>query len=98
MHASRRKIGRRVAPSVLSARLAGHVAFEVQPNGELAASFYGHSAALGKFSDAATRRAQELRVGLPLSAFASGAQATNKEIALLVRRLASHGLLEFRLG
>ena len=98
MHASRRKIGRRVAPSVLSARLAGHVAFEVQPNGELAASFYGHSAALGKFSDAAIRRAQELRVGLPLSAFASGAQATNKEIALLVRRLASHGLLEFRLG
>jgi SagB-type dehydrogenase family enzyme len=98
LRASRRKIGRRVAPSVLSARLAGHVALEVQPNGELVASFYGHSAALGKFSDGATRRAQDLRVGLPLSAFASGAQTTCKGIALLVRRLARHGLLEFRLG
>jgi SagB-type dehydrogenase family enzyme len=98
LRASRRKTSRQVAPSLLSARLAGHVAFEVQPNGELAASFYGHSAALGKFSAAATRRAQDLRVGLPLSAFASSAQATDKEIALLVRRLARHGLLEFRLG
>ncbi|HET8919351.1 MAG TPA: SagB family peptide dehydrogenase [Xanthobacteraceae bacterium] len=98
MRASRRKTSRQVAPSLLSARLAGHVAFEVQPNGELAASFYGHSAALGKFSAAATRRAQDLRVGLPLTALASGAQATDKEMALLVRRLARHGLLEFRLG
>jgi SagB-type dehydrogenase family enzyme len=98
LRASRRKIGRQVAPSVLSARLAGHVALEVQPNGELAASFYGHSAALGKFSAAATRRARNLHVGLPLTAFASGAQATDKEIALLVRRLARYGLLEFRLG
>jgi SagB-type dehydrogenase family enzyme len=98
LRASRRKTSRRVASPILCARLAGHVALEAQPNGELAASFYGHSAALGKFSAAAAHRAQALRVGLPLRTFASGARAIDKEIALLVRRLARYGLLEFRLG
>jgi SagB-type dehydrogenase family enzyme len=98
LRASRRKTSRQVAPPILCARLAGHVTLEAQPNGELAASFYGHSAALGKFSAAAAHRAQALRVGLPLRTFASGARAIDKEIALLVRRLARYGLLEFRLG
>ena len=83
---------------MLSARLAGHVALEAQPNGEIAARFYGHSVILGRFSAAASHRAQILRAGLPLSELASGARGVNKEIALLVQRLGRLGLLEFRLG
>jgi len=83
---------------MLAARLAGHVALEAQPNGEIAARFYGHSVILGRFSAAASHRAQALRAGLPLSEFASGARAVDKEIAFLVQRLARLGLLEFRLG
>jgi SagB-type dehydrogenase family enzyme len=49
------------------------------------------------FSAAAANRAAALHAGLPLSDFASRAR-TDKEIALLVQRLARHGLLEFRLG
>jgi SagB-type dehydrogenase family enzyme len=98
LRASRRKIGRQVASAALSARLAGHVALKAQPNGEVIASFYGHSVALGMFSAAAANRAEGLHAGLPLSAFASRARGTDKEIALLVQRLVRHGLLEFRLG
>ena len=98
MRASQRKTGRQVAPAVLSARLAGHVALKAQPDGEVVARFYGHSVVLGKFSAAAAHRAQVLRAGLPLSALTSGSQGVGKEIAPLVRRLARHGLLEFRLG
>src|SRR6516225_12201264 len=83
---------------MLSARLAGHVALEARPNGEVVARYYGHSVALGKFSAAAARRAQALRAGLPLSAIASGARDADNDIALLAQRLARLGLLEFRLG
>jgi SagB-type dehydrogenase family enzyme len=95
LRASRKKTGRQAA--ALSARLAGHVTLKAQPSGEVVASFYGHSAPLGMFSAAAANRAVALHAGLPLSAFASRARA-DKEIALLVQRLARHGLLEFRLG
>ena len=98
MRASRRKTGPRVAPATLSARLAAHVAIKAEPNGEVAAHFYGHSVALGKFSAAAARRIKELRAGLPLRALALRGRTTDQEIARLVRRLAAHGLLEFRLG
>jgi SagB-type dehydrogenase family enzyme len=39
-----------------------------------------------------------LRTGLPLHSFASGGRKIDKEVDLLVRRLARRGLLEFRLG
>ena len=83
---------------MLSARLTGHVTLKAHANGEVVASFYGHSVALGVFSAAAANRAEALHAGLPLSAFASRARGTDKEVALLVQRLARHGLLEFRLG
>jgi SagB-type dehydrogenase family enzyme len=98
LRASRKKKGRKAAPPSLAARLGGHVTLQTQPNGEIVASFYGHSIALGKFSAAAADRARNLRIGLPLAAFASGNTDIEKEIALLVRRLARHGLLEYRLG
>ncbi len=47
---------------------------------------------------ARAQRAQDLRTGLPLNSFASDGSPVDKEIDLLVRRLARRGLLEYRLG
>jgi SagB-type dehydrogenase family enzyme len=52
---------------------------------------------LGKFSPAAVERADALRTGLPLDAFQSEKGSIEKELHLLVRRLAARGLLEYRL-
>jgi SagB-type dehydrogenase family enzyme len=67
-------------------------------DGTIRASFAGHSIGLGQFGAAAANRAQELRTGLPLRSFASGRRNIDKDIDRLVRRLARHGLLEYRLG
>ena len=91
------KTGRRAAPPNISARLSGRVALEARAKGEIAACFNGQSVGLGKFSAGAAERAQDLRMGLPLASFASGGRNIDKEIDLLVRRLARHGLLEYRL-
>jgi SagB-type dehydrogenase family enzyme len=90
--------GRRAAPPTISARLSGHVTLEARANGEIAACFDGYSVGLGTFSAGAAERAQDLRVGLPLASFASGGWEIDKEIRLLVRRLARHGLLEYRVA
>ena len=90
--------GRRAAPPTISARLSGHVTLEAHANGEIAACFDGYSVGLGTFSAGAAERAQDLRVGLPLASFASGGREIDKEIRLLVRRLARHGLLEYRVA
>jgi SagB-type dehydrogenase family enzyme len=50
------------------------------------------------FSAGAADRAQDLRIGLPFASFASDGRSIDEEIHLLVRRLAQHGLLEYRLG
>jgi SagB-type dehydrogenase family enzyme len=42
-------------------------------------------------------RVQKLRAGLPLAAFSSGGRPTDKEVDGFVRRLARHGLLEYRI-
>ena len=90
--------GRRAAPANLSARLGGHVTLEAHSNGEIVARFGPHSVGLGKFSAGAAGRAQDLRMGLPFGSFASDDRSIDEEIHLLVRRLARHGLLEYRLG
>ena len=84
-------------PPTIAARLSGRVTLEAHAGGEIAACFDGYSVDLGKFSAGVARRAQELRIGLPLASFASGGRNTEKGIGLLVRRLARHGLLEYRL-
>jgi SagB-type dehydrogenase family enzyme len=89
---------RPAAPAPVSARLRGHVRLEAQANGEIVAGFDGYSVGLGTFSAGAADRAQELRIGLPLSSFASDRRNIGKEIGLLAQRLARHGLLEYRLG
>ncbi len=69
----------------------------MQSSGEIVASFNGFSIGLGKFSAGAAERAQKLGKGLPLASFGSGGGTVDKEIDLLVRRLARRGLLEYRL-
>ena len=98
MRAPGTKRGRRTAPATLSARLGAHVALEARADGNIVARFDGHSVGLGKFSAGAADRAQNLRTGLPLGSFASEGRSIDKEVQLLVRRLAGHGLLEYRLG
>jgi SagB-type dehydrogenase family enzyme len=76
----------------------GHVTLQAQAGGAIAACFDDVSVGLGKFSGKAVERAQDLRTGLPLIAFASGSGDIDKEILLLVRRLAGRGLVEYHLG
>jgi SagB-type dehydrogenase family enzyme len=89
---------RRVAPPVISAVASAHITLNTHPDGNVFASFDGYSVELGKYSGAAALRAQALRTGLPLKSFAAGRTPVDKEIDLLVRRLARSGLLEYRLG
>jgi SagB-type dehydrogenase family enzyme len=97
LRAPGKKTGRRIAPPVISARLSGHITLDAKADGNIAACFDGYSVGLGKFSSAALDRAKELPSGLALSSFAAG-RATDKEIDLLVQRLARSGLLEYRFG
>ncbi len=77
------------------ARLAARVALEAHASGEIVASFGGYALGLGRFGAGVGARLPALRAGLPLAAFASARRAVDSEVGLLVRRLASHGLLEF---
>jgi SagB-type dehydrogenase family enzyme len=90
------KSKRRPAPLVISARLPERVSLDTLGDGKLIVRFDDHSFSLGTFGAAATARAKELRTGLPLASFASS--RGNKELDSLLRRLAHHGLLEYRLG
>jgi SagB-type dehydrogenase family enzyme len=85
-------------PATVSARLGGRVTLEAHANGGIVACFDGYSVGLGTFTAYAAARAQNLRTGLPLASFMSNTRNIDKEIKLLVRRLARHGLLEYRLG
>jgi SagB-type dehydrogenase family enzyme len=94
-----KKQGRRIAQPIISARLSGHIKLEAQADGSIKACFEGHSVGLGKFSSGAAASARQLRTGLPLSSFSPDGRSTiDKDIDLLVRRLARRGLLEYRLG
>ena len=98
MRAPVKNQGRRTTAPSISARLSGHITLDTQPDGSIAARFDGYAVGLGKFSADAMARAGELRNGLPLSSFAPDRSPVEKEIDLLVRRLARRGLLEYRLG
>jgi SagB-type dehydrogenase family enzyme len=89
---------RRTAAAMLSVRLLGHVTLQAQASGAIAACFDGVAVGLGTFNAKVVQRAQGLRTGLPLRAFASGGRDIDKEFLLLVRRLAGRGLVEYHLG
>ena len=98
MRAPVKNKGQRTTAPSISARLIGHITLDAQPDGSIAACFDGYAVGLGKFSADAMARARDLRKGLPLSSFVSDRGPVEKEIDLLVRRLARRGLLEYRLG
>ena len=98
MRAAGKKKGRRIVPPGISARLIAHITLEAQTDGTIVAYFDGYAVGLGRFSPEAAGRAQGLSTGLPLGSFASDGDSVDKEINLLVRRLARRGLLEYRLG
>lgn len=97
MRASGIKKRRRAVRPAISARLNRHVTLEAQADGKIAACFGGGSVSLGIFSAGTAKRVQDLRQGLPLASLAPGKRNSGKEINLLVRGLARHGLLEYRL-
>lgn len=91
---------RAAKPSALitAARLNERVTLQAHAQGGLAACFDGFTVELGWFSAEAIERALALGAGLPIASFASARSAVGKEIALLVKRLAYSGLLEYRLA
>ena len=97
MRAPAKKPGRKIAPAV-AARLNARVTLEAMTDGNVAARFDGYAAGLGKFSAEAMDRARGLRTGLPLASFSRPGKAIDREVDLLVRRLAERGLLEYRVG
>jgi SagB-type dehydrogenase family enzyme len=81
--------------TTVSARISSPVTLEVQADGTLAACLGEHRVGLGMFSAGAVERARDLHAGLPLASFSPGRGPTDKELDLLVRRLARHGLMAY---
>lgn len=96
MRAPRKRPTRKTAP-VLAARLNGHLSLQVQADGSIAGFVNGYPVNLGQLSKAAIDSTRNLNDGLPLASFA-GKSAIAREVDVLVRRLARHGLLEYRLS
>ncbi|MFL6973644.1 MAG: SagB family peptide dehydrogenase [Xanthobacteraceae bacterium] len=86
------------SPAGLFARLVRSVSLEAGSSGEVFACFDDEHVRLGQFSPAATARVPELSIGLALGGSASVSGEADTEIEALVRRLARHGLLEYRLA
>jgi SagB-type dehydrogenase family enzyme len=95
VRAPRKKPTRKIAP-VIAIRLNGHFSLQMQADGSIAASVDGYFVNLGHLSPAAIDRARNLVDGLPLASFA-GKSAIAREVDVMVRRLARHRLLEYRL-
>jgi SagB-type dehydrogenase family enzyme len=89
---------RRTRLTTVSALLNSPVTLEPQADGKIVACFEGHSVSLGAFSAGVADRARDLQTGLPLVSFTSGRRSADKELDLLVRRLARHGLLVYRVA
>ena len=92
------KKARRTPLTTVSARLSTLVTLEPHADGKIVACFEGHSVSLGTFTARVADRIRYLRAGLPLASFASGRRRSDKELDLLVRRLARHRLLVYRVG
>jgi SagB-type dehydrogenase family enzyme len=89
---------RKIVPPVLFARLNERFTLQPKTDGNLVADYDGYVVELGKFSTGAIKRARDLRTGLPLRSFSPLGSSVDREIDLLVRRLARQGLLEYRLA
>lgn len=85
----------RIPSPILCARLGPHVRLDADGTGQLVASFNGYSVGLGAFSSGLVGRLHDLRTGLPLASFAAAKRKNERELELLLRRLAQRGLLEY---
>jgi SagB-type dehydrogenase family enzyme len=93
---ARQKARGRQAPVVV-VRLNAQVTLEAEADGNVVARLKGYVQSLGKFSQTTLERLHQLRTGLPLASIGGG-RAANTDIELLIRRLATSGLLEYRFG
>jgi SagB-type dehydrogenase family enzyme len=82
----------------LFARMREAITLDIGSDGKTAARFPGYAVELGTLGADAAARAQELGEGLALDAFTTPASDGDKELNRLVRRLAGHGFLEYRLA
>ncbi len=82
----------------MSVRLSSRAELEAHSNGAIVANVDGYAIGLGTFGAATAARVQDLRTGIPFGALAPESQNFDKETDLLVRRLASNGLVEYRIG
>ncbi len=98
LHAPGIKTARRRRLTTVSARLRSLVTLEPHADGTIVACFEGRSISLGAFTASVVDRIHDLRAGLPLVSFASERRRGDKELELLLRRLARHGLLAYRVG
>jgi SagB-type dehydrogenase family enzyme len=87
-----------LAPAKLFARMSERVTLDIGPDGKAVARFSGHAVEVVTLGPDAAVRAQDLRDGLAFDTFASPANDADTELLRLVRRLAGHGFLEFRLA
>ncbi len=97
MRAPGRKTVKR-AVATLSARLLPRVTLDAHADGKIVAAFDGRSLSLGTYGEDAASRAHDLQTGLPLGSFASDRNEPDTDVHRLIRRLAGHGLLEYRLA
>jgi SagB-type dehydrogenase family enzyme len=82
----------------LSARLRPDAALEVHASGEIVVYLDGSAVGLGAFSRSAADSARTLPTGLPIPPLRSRPGSSGRAIDSLLRRLASRGLLEYRLA
>ncbi len=97
MRAPKPKKVRRATAATIFARLRARVLLEAHGSGEVVARFEGQSVSFGMFSASTARFVDDLRAGVPLDSVGSG-KKDNKESALLLRRLAIAGALEYAIG
>jgi SagB-type dehydrogenase family enzyme len=88
---------RRATAATIFARLRARVLLEAHGSGEVVARFEGQSVSFGMFSAGTARFVDDLRAGVPLESVGSG-KKDSKESALLLRRLAIAGALEYAIG
>ena len=89
---------RKTAAAGLHARLNEQVTLEADAAGNVTAGLDGQVLERRNLGARAAKRALALRTGLPVRSLASPRGAIDNEVALLVRRLARRGLLEYGLS
>ncbi len=97
MRAPESKRVRRVAPAGIFARLIDGAAIDAYANGEIVARFDNYSVGVGVFGTGAADLLQKLRTGVPIVSLEARGGKVDKEVDLLVKRLAQLRLLEYHL-